>query len=238
MKTSTFVLGLLLAIVLGAASAAVVSTSIVRSMTSGHGPEPDGEGAAVAPMTGPSLAGRVQALEEENAALMRRIEALEIRPAPQTRLSPDGAVSEEAFESFAEEVRSWMASVAAPNEVPPELQATVETALSSIRKKEQLEEQGIREQRRAEKIEKQLERGIELLGLDTYQVGQMRTLLTTQAARDDELMSAWEAGGSAEELGEVKRGYQEEYQAELTRILTPQQLETLNADQARRSGKK
>lgn len=219
----------LLAVVLGAVSAGVTSSLLVTSSSMGSGREPDAGAVGPEDRSGTTLASQIEGLRDENRALRKRVQALEIRPAPALRVPVGAAGSNGAVEELVEEVRARMASAEATRGAPPELRVEVEKALGSIREGERLEAERLLGERQAQRIEQRLSRLTSKLDLSPYQVGEMRTLLTTKAHSNEELKRRWEEGVDGETLGAEKQANDEEHESALERILTPEQLETYRA---------
>ena len=80
------------------------------------------------------LTGRIDALVEENRVLQRRIEALELRPATDTRAPLAEPVSLETLQAFREEILASLDDQPVPTSAREELEEQVSGALVEIRK--------------------------------------------------------------------------------------------------------
>ena len=193
------------------------------------------EPAAARAEAGPSEVG---ALRDEVAALRRRLLAAEARPEPLPSDAPErepagGYVSREEFEAFREELFARLdaldaggAAVEAHPEADDPLKARVADVLQEVRKEEAVE--GVRKYHdyRRERLEAHLETYQEWLGLDSYQVDEMRVALSTHYDREDEQMRRWEEGESDEALGQLKAIDGALFYEDLEAFLGPEQLET------------
>ena len=224
MKTAPIAV-LVAAVLLGSASAGV-TTYLLLVPGSASSRE------VAAPVLGTPGAGsdaelleRIEALAEENRALRRRVETLELRPALVPRAPVEGFVSEEAFEAFRKEFRASLAGRNGPSSEPEELKGQVADALIEIRREEAVSAVRDYQEKRAARLEEDLTRLSDWLALEAYQVDEMRALLLAQYEREEEQRRLWEAGIDRESLAETKRSDGERFRSDLERTLTPEQLE-------------
>ncbi|MCZ6599195.1 MAG: hypothetical protein O7B99_16265 [Planctomycetota bacterium] len=203
----------LLAIVLGAVSAGVM-TSLLMSR------HDEARLAAVVPEARPEseMLARIRELRDANHELRERLAALELRPAPAMRHPVGDFASREDFEAFREEVREWMAerNVAVPG--APELKDQVADALSSIRRQEAL---GMAQAMNEAKLEVRILSWSMWLDLDDYQANEMRAILTGKDELDRELLRMRAEGADDEVLAQIKESRDQEFHAAVERVLTP-----------------
>lgn len=230
----------LLAVVLGATSAGVTVTLLVNQRSAARDRETPALSVAPETPSGSEVYTLIQELRDENQALRERLTALELHPAPAIRAPVGVEVSKDAFEEFEEEVWARLAAMETRRAEGADLKSQVADAVKSLRKEEAVESVRRSQQKQAGRLEDRLARLSADLGLDSYQVNQMRSIFTTQIERNKELTRMWEEGTDQQVLGDTKRSYAEEHRAALESILTPQQLETYRrptGGSAKRSGK-
>lgn len=222
---------LFLAAVIGAASGGLAGFFLSTPPTPARGQEIASLPPAQAEPDADVLA-HLHQLRVENEDLRERIAALEERP-----LEVREPVAVTVIPAFEEEVRTWMDSVGEKGTAAPDLVFSVEKALGVIREREQLEEEIAQEQRRAERTEQKLQKLATRLDLDQHQIGEMRTLWAMQEDSEKRLKEV-RMEGDREASREFKRSMREEYRAGLSRILTPDQLESFRAREERREREK
>lgn len=236
MKSSTLTLLALVALVAGSAAGAVTSLlarprSAERSAPVANDPAP----------SGPSLAARLDELEAQNAALRARLAELELRPAvePRVPVIAEGAlVAREDFEALRAEVERLASGADAERPLRPDaLEAEVAEALQTIREQERFEAVRASQEKRLARLDQDVLKLEEHLGLDRYQSDRMRTILLEQYQREAEVRRLWEEGAGDEVLGEHKRGAAETFRTQLAGVLSEEQLESFWQAAAQRGGK-
>jgi len=181
---------------------------------------------------GSELHRRVAELEDENRSLRDRLSLLEDLPVPEApaREPLSGFVTRSEFDAFREELEKALSPRSARREgasSSPEFQQEIATALNQIRHQEAVDKVRHRQESRlAELDETLLPKVEEWLQLTPSQTYEMRTALLNQFERENELVRRWEAGEDDEVLGEQKASDRETLRVELSRFLSPQQLET------------
>ncbi len=138
------------------------------------------------------------------------------------------------FERFKKEIQEALAAkiqetVAAENEkipAPAKLKTHVAEALANVRKEETAEKWRGSTEKQLANLEQSLGKMQSRLNLNSFQVNEMRKAMTDRHARTQELIRQWEVGVADEVLGQSKQDDHQRYQADLTRILTPEQLQT------------
>jgi hypothetical protein len=228
MKNTTAVV-CLLAVTLGAVSAAVTTTLLVDTELEGGAGSPLLGKAVVAAPAGTEALDQVRELREENRALRERLEALELRPAVPVRQPALGFAKQEDFDALRDELREWMAKGGPAPDEESELRDLVGTALSSIRKEEAIANLRKAQEKKTAKLEERVTNLSAWLTLDEYQANEVRAILTDKDARDQELIRLWEEGTDDETLGEIKRTNNEALWVATERVLNPQQFETFAA---------
>lgn len=195
--------------------------------------EPAVDGLAVEPAGGVNGvdSARVQILMDQNARLLERIVALESRPAggAESRIVAGGSfVAQEDFDAFREEMLGALEGLGAGRLTAArggDLENEVVGALSQIRKDERAAAARAMEEKRLRRLDDRMAKMDDWLGLTPQQSGEMRSALQTQMDRNAELTRRWKAGEDSDALGELKAGDQEAHRAELSAILTPDQLD-------------
>ena len=81
-------------------------------------------------------------------------------------------------------------------------------------------------EKRAARLDQDVEKVSEWLQLNGYQTDQLRGILTSQYEREDEVRRLWEEGADDELLGDQKRSGGEQFRADLANVFTPEQLDT------------
>jgi uncharacterized membrane protein YgcG len=219
----------LLPTLLLATAAGAVSALVVTSLSGSDAPAAQAVGAASAEGVSQSVAGSTEAelvsLRAENQELRVRIEALESRPAGESRAAVQPSVEELA--AAVAEVQSNAGATATPRD--DAMYTQVEAALESIRETERAEAAKAREQREVERMEERLTQMAERLGLTPAQTNDMRGLLLQQEQIEDDLRAQREAGMERDAYRVARDQAREAERAELTRILTPEQLQQYDA---------
>ncbi len=171
-----------------------------------------------------ALRARVDALVQQSLDLQMRLAMLEDRPAPATRTPIEGFLSKAEFDAFAKDVRASLAVRAIAAAEPQELKEQVAGALIDLRKEEAVKQVRDYQEKRTARLDKDVEEITERLALSSYQAQEMRTLLADQYEREDEVRRLWEDGADDELLGARKETSREEFQSDLERALTPEQV--------------
>lgn len=174
------------------------------------------------------LRAELQALRGENQALQTRLTALELRAPTNERSAVGDYASVEDLKALEEQLLVLLGGTDLASVEPAALKTRVAYALDALRE----DEAAVRAQRSLEKQAARLEARVtkmsDWLGLDAYQTTEMRALLTQKDERDNELTRQWKAGGDLAVLGDQKRTNAATHRADLERVLTSSQLETLN----------
>jgi uncharacterized membrane protein YgcG len=219
----------LLPTLLLATAAGAVSALVVTSLSGSDAPAAQAAGAASADGVSQSVAGSTEAelvsLRAENQELRVRIEALENRPAGESRAAVQPSVEDLA--AAVAEVQSNAGATATPRN--DAMYTQVEAALESIRETERAEAAKAREQREVDRMEERLTQMAERLGLTPAQTNDMRGLLLQQEQIEDDLRAQREAGMERDAYRVARDQAREAERAELTRILTPEQLQQYDA---------
>lgn len=180
------------------------------------------------------LLARVEALTEENQALRDRLSALELRPSPTPRAPvTDEFLPREEFDAFRDEVAEALASGGALARSTPKETALFKEQVASTLSEIRLEETQAAIQKkldgRAAALDRTMLKLDSWLELTPHQSEAVRSELLARHERDSELMRRWKEGEDEEVLGEQKRIDHQNHRDELSRILTPQQLETYSS---------
>jgi len=220
MKTNILPL-LLGAGLLGGAGGALTASLLSHGASAARSHEP-----AASASERPELHAGLERLKQRIGQLEERLLELELQPVPVRE--PVAAVPHAEGEPSP--------AVAAP--VPlegssSELVGQVELALGAIREREREERRVAAEERRIERNEARLDKLAERLQLNAGQVGDLRQLWTSQSEAREELRRL---KGEVDKptLREIRRSFEEEHEAELTRILTLDQRETYDRIERRR----
>lgn len=172
---------------------------------------------------------RLGALERENEELRSRLRGLELEvpevdsseSAEPQRRPEGGYVSRAEFEAFMREVRLALEGLGAgPLASQEGFQEQVAQALDELREDE-------RKGKRGKQLEDEISAYSNWLGFNEVQQEQWRVALEQRATRNQELRDAWQSG-SVDEAGitQMKQQNSAAFEAEVTRILTPSQLNT------------
>ena len=226
---STSPIPVFIGIVLGAVTAAATTTLLLRPVSS----ERENVSEALSPVPGvqpttadPALV-QLEALRNENQDLWERLVALEARQTSTTRTPVDPGVSAEEFEEFKKNVLVSLAQRGDPDAGPHEMKSWVADALEAVREEEAVERRQRNEELTARKQEGRLMALRDKLGLSDYQVDEVRTAFVAQEERNQELVRVWREGTTDDAtLGETKRANADAHQADLERVLSPEQLAT------------
>lgn len=182
---------------------------------------------------------RFDSLQRENEALSRRLLDLE-QASPRLAAERSAAPLEMTDDERAadEQLRAVVSALTNPDTpMPQEWRDSVNLALKDIRAEEDAERD---EQRRIRAEDRMDERMVELsqkLGLDTYQSGQMRQILTEESLARDEMRTAIRESGDWTSARDMWTGLREKTNESLSLVLTPQQVEAYQADQSTRWGR-
>lgn len=212
------------ALLAGGVSGAVISAVVIPGQAQGY----DGiEGEASVDEA--AWAARFDALERENEELRSRLRGLELevpQAAPSESAEPQrqpegGYVSRAEFEAFQREMRLALEGLGAgPLASKEGFQEQVVQALDELREEERQREKG-------KQFEDEIRAYSNWLGFNEVQQTQWRTALEQRAARNQQLYDAWKSG-SVDDAGVAQMRQQNAaaFDAEVTRILTPDQLST------------
>jgi len=217
--------------------AIVIATATFVSSLVGGGSEGRRDAVELPAASGPDLGAaldlRVEELAEENRALRERLALLELRPEPAPAMRTpvtDGLVPRDEFEAFRDEVREALALKSPSGLKGPVgaagLKEEVVQALGEVRKAEAAEKVAKWREGRVDRLDETMPKLEASLGLTSAQSAQMRSALLAQYDREAELTRRWQAGEDPEALGEIKGTDRETHLAELSGILTPEQLES------------
>jgi len=176
------------------------------------------------------LAEEVRLLALENERLRTRIEALESRPVPATRIPIEERPV--APELAASGPRT------ATEPLSPEFLSHVELALDQLRDEERAEAERARAEREAARLEERLARLTEDLGLSQPQVREMRRYLFDREDRRDELRRVREESDDREAYRQARELARADGRAELERILSPAQVEAYLSREDERDGER
>lgn len=173
----------------------------------------------------PALQERLEELAAEYRDLSMRLATLEGRPAPAARAPLDGFVARADFEAFQKEVRASLTR-SVPDSEPEELKEQVAGLLIDLRKQEAVTKVREMQEQRTARLDDDVQKLSEWLQLNAYQTQEMRGILASQYEREAEVRRRWEAGVDDDTLGVEKQAAREQFQGDLTRVLTPEQVET------------
>lgn len=178
----------------------------------------------------PDLSVIVERLDRISA----RLDTLENAPAVPARLPAGDLVERAELDALREEMQA-MASAKAVGKAP--LKSDVAAALEEVRAAER---DARAEAKRAEvsaKLDEQMPRYQQELGLTNSQTDRLRTVLEARDERVAEMMRLWQAG-DREGAGALKGAENETYQTELQGVLNDQQIEQFRSMQGGRRGGK
>lgn len=212
------------ALLAGGVSGAIISALVIPGQSQGY----DGL-EAEASVDEAAWAARFDALERENEELRSRLRGLELEvpqaaPSESTepqRLPEGGYVSRAEFEAFQREMRLALEGLGTgPLASQEGFQEQVVQALDELRDAERQREKGAQ-------LEDEIRAYSNWLGFNEVQQEQWRVALEQRVARNQELYDAWQSG-SVDEAGiaQMKQQNAAAFDAEVTRILTPDQLTT------------
>ena len=137
-----------------------------------------------------------------------------------------------------EQVRELVTALAEPGApVPVNLQDSVSRALEDIREQEERERDEQRQQRAAERLEERLVRLQEDLGLEGYQVDELRVIFDDESTRRDALMQEVRDSGDWGGMRDTMTALREETQEALGLVLSAEQLEQYNESNSRGFGR-
>lgn len=172
-------------------------------------------------------------LEAKLAALEGRLARLEVRPAESVAarvVAEGGVVSREEFEALRAELEEALAVKeglhATPLADPEAFEEQVADSLARIRKEEAVKSVREKQDQRADRLDQDVAKVEDWLGLSAPQSDSLRTALLTQYEREAEIRRLWEEGTPDEVLGEQKQADREAFYADLGGFLDPDQLET------------
>jgi hypothetical protein len=125
-----------------------------------------------------------------------------------------------------DDLRALAAALVDPNApLPAGLRETVSDVLTDIRADEERERREQAEEARRTLLEERLGVLAKDLGLAAYQTDELRTLATRQMERMSEVFEDSRSGGDFTTARDTMRALRDEAQADLARILTPEQLQ-------------
>ena len=174
-----------------------------------------------------SLREQVNALQAQNAMLGKRLRAIETSAPGGPSRRP---VGEFASRDEVEELRRTLAQLTvkppAPSSTSPHFKEQVAETLSTIRHEEAVARVKEQQDARAARLEHDVAQLSEKLALSPYQSGEMRTALSAQYEREDELVRRWEEGEDPQALGLTKRTDRETFRQDVERFLSAEQAES------------
>ncbi|MAF67652.1 MAG: hypothetical protein CMJ84_18605 [Planctomycetes bacterium] len=203
-----------------AGSAAAAITSAILS--------PDGQGTRALVVGGePDLAGlqgEVDDLRTRNEDLALRLAQLEGSVALGGSRAPADAPD---LTVLRERVDQLVAATTedGPVVVTAQLRSGVTAVLDEIKLQEDQEREVRRQEARDRRMDQQIERLSERLGLDSAQATDMRAVLVEQDLAREEIFATAREFGDREGVGDLLGGLKEETLLSLSQILTPDQLE-------------
>ncbi|MBC8329375.1 MAG: hypothetical protein H8E31_11575 [Planctomycetes bacterium] len=208
------------------------------------GPGGASGGASGPALTDAGLRAELDRLQERQWILGQQLEMLEDRPSAQASVAPSlaGYATEDQLLALREEVRRSLGlplPQGGPGWLDPAsggFEDLVAETLADLRKGEAARGFRAKQEGQLQRLDDTMPKIERWLGLTPAQTGEMRAALQMQLQRDAQVVAAWEAGGSGESLGLVKRQNLEAHYQELAAILDPGQLEIYWA-RARGGGK-
>lgn len=181
---------------------------------------------AVDPAGDVDVAEELAALRWENSLLRERLDDLARRvsmPAP-ARVPANAPSSAEV-----EEIRDLLASLQSADQVPPQaLQSAVEAVLDLRQERERAERDARRQEERDRRVDEQVARIGEKIGLDPSQQKALRDVLVNQTLQREEFFRSFRDGGNPvgrDSIRESFRAMTEDANAEIQGFMTPQQYE-------------
>jgi len=172
-----------------------------------------------------SVARQIGAIGEEIEALARRIDLLEQTPimsAPsRVSAAPEASMVEE-LDAVAQVQKAMMLPNGDPN---PLMMPYVEQALQAIRDQEERERDERRHEQALERVEERITELTEKLGLDKFQADNMRTILTDQSIRRDDMMREARESGDFGTIRETMQTMRDEYHTQIAAVLSPAQFD-------------
>jgi hypothetical protein len=225
------------ALLAGAIAGAAASGVTALVLSSGPGPN---QPRAAGPDDGADLAAEVADLRAQNAELTRRLEGLEAQAAMATPVTRQPVAADEAID--VDELRDLLASFQTPDVAPPpRFQSLVDQAIEAREERERAEREEQRRLEREQRMDEQVARIAERLGLDPNQQAGMREILVERdQMREDMFTALRNNGGPPGDRGAMREVFQEMTQktnAKLQALLTPQQYEQYQDQFADRGGR-
>ena len=218
--SSTILPTILIAAVAGGAAATM--TSLVLK------PEKTEEVAAISPTSDSSeLALEIEGLRKSNAALLERLDALEMSAALAGETRTPALEPASVDIDLEQELRALMASmkVSSDGGVSRDFQNSVSAALESIRAEEEAERDAKREERRQERTEERLSELAEKLGLNPTQVDSLRTHYSELEAKRTEMFALARELDDWGSMREDMRALRDEAETGLQNIFSPAQFQ-------------
>ena len=196
-------------------------------------PDSATEAAALDPLAGGSdLAEEVRGLRAQNARLAERLDLLE-QPLVALSRGERAEVRSPEDVQFEADLRELVTAQREGRPIP-NLQTSVRAAVETIRAEDEQERQERRRLQQEQRLDENIARLTQKLGLDGYQATQLRGVLTNEALKRDEMMAAVRESGDFR--GGMRQAWgtlREETQTALAQFLTPSQIEQYNESQPR-----
>jgi hypothetical protein len=179
-----------------------------------------------------SLVASVEELSRATDELLLRVSALESAPraAAATRAPLQADAAEGEADEAERQAASLMRSLTGEGPLSPVFVARVEEALEEIRVAEELERDNERRLAAAERIDDRLSQVAVELGLSSYQVDELRAIMTEQDERRSELWDTLREGtGDRFSMRAEMVALREETTSALGEVLDPDQLQRFQA---------
>lgn len=208
-----------------------LATALLRSP--GPVPAPRGEVTqGVDPSSYREVLTRLDRLTEDNRVLRDSVAMLENASiaAPRTPVDTDH-VTRSDFDTFRDEIRAALEAGAVGATLSAKAKSAdfkdeVAGTLREIRGEEARAATEAKHQRRVDRLDKLMPKLEAGLGLTGGQSNDLRAALVSHYDRQAELTRRWQAGEDPDVLGDVKRSDRQTHMAELSAILTPEQLQS------------
>lgn len=168
----------------------------------------------------------LEALQEQLATLTRRLDMLEASGSLQGRMPVGSSELPIANEELEEAVAAVLKKQSSSGSGVQEL---VANTLTQIRDQEALDAEIQREQRRADAMQRRIDKLTEDLGLYPDQASKMFDVLTNEETKRNELRDAMRNGtADFSTMRDDMRSLRDESQAAIAEFLSPEQLEKYN----------